>query len=88
MGLSLAGAGAILFASKGLFSKALFHGGIDFVTMTSLRAVLALPMFFALGLSRGVKPWRASGKCDRAGRAGRRAVLRTAGPWSISARWS
>jgi drug/metabolite transporter (DMT)-like permease len=62
LGLSLAGAGAILFASKGLFSKALFHGGVDFITMTSLRAVLALPMFFALGLSRGVRPWRASGK--------------------------
>jgi drug/metabolite transporter (DMT)-like permease len=62
MGLSLAGAGAVLFASKGLFSKALFHGGIDFITMTCLRALLALPMFFALGLSRAVKPWRASGK--------------------------
>ncbi len=61
IGLSLAGAGAILFASKGLFTKALFHSGIDFVTMTALRAVLALPMFFALGLWRGVVPRRASG---------------------------
>lgn len=62
IGLSLAGAGAILFASKGLFTKALFHSGIDFITMTALRAVLALPMFFALGLWRGVVPRRASGK--------------------------
>jgi drug/metabolite transporter (DMT)-like permease len=61
-GLSLAAAGAILFASKGLFSKTLFHGGIDFITLTTLRAVLALPMFLALGLWRGVVPRRASGR--------------------------
>jgi drug/metabolite transporter (DMT)-like permease len=62
IGMSLAGAGAILFASKGLFSKALFHGGVDFVTLTALRALLALPMFLALGIWRGVVPRRASRK--------------------------
>jgi len=60
--MSLAGAGAILFASKGLFSKALFQGGVDFVTLTALRALLALPMFLLLGLWRGVVPRRASRK--------------------------
>lgn len=53
LGLLLTAAGGILFASKGLFSKALFHGGVDFVTLTALRAVLALPMFLALGIWRG-----------------------------------
>jgi len=62
IGMSLAGAGAILFASKGLFSKALFHGGVDFVTLTALRALLALPMFLLLGIWRGVVPRRASRK--------------------------
>jgi drug/metabolite transporter (DMT)-like permease len=60
--MSLAGAGAVLFASKGLFSKVLFHGGVDFVTLTALRALLALPMFLALGLWRGVVPRRASAR--------------------------
>jgi drug/metabolite transporter (DMT)-like permease len=53
-GLSFTAAGAILFASKGLFSKALYRDGIDYQTITALRALLALPMFAALGLWRGV----------------------------------
>jgi drug/metabolite transporter (DMT)-like permease len=53
IGLLLTAAGGILFASKGLFSKALFQGGVDFITLTALRAVLALPMFAALGIWRG-----------------------------------
>jgi len=53
-GFLLAGAGAILFATKGVFSKALASGGVDFLTVTALRAVLALPLFAALALWRGV----------------------------------
>jgi drug/metabolite transporter (DMT)-like permease len=49
-GLLLAAAGAVLFASKGLFSKALFHSGVDYPTLTALRALLALPLFALLGL--------------------------------------
>jgi drug/metabolite transporter (DMT)-like permease len=66
LGLLLTAAGGILFASKGLFSKALFHGGVDFVTLTALRAVLALPLFAALGIWRGFGGGR---------RASRRAYL-------------
>ena len=54
IGFALAGTGAILFATKGVFSKALAASGVDFVTLTALRAVLCLPMFAALALSRGV----------------------------------
>jgi drug/metabolite transporter (DMT)-like permease len=53
-GLLLAGTGAILFATKGVFSKALASSGVDYLTVTALRAVLALPLFAALGLWRGV----------------------------------
>ena len=49
-GLLLAAAGAVLFASKGLFSKVLFHSGVDYPTLTALRALLALPLFALLGL--------------------------------------
>jgi drug/metabolite transporter (DMT)-like permease len=49
-GLLLAAAGAVLFASKGLFSKALFHSGVDYPTLTALRALLALPLFALLSL--------------------------------------
>ena len=72
LGLLLTAAGAILFAGKGLFSKALFHDGVDFQTITALRAVLALPMFALLGLWRGGAgrrgaSWRAYGLAALAG---------------------
>lgn len=53
------GAGGILFASKGIFSKALFASGVDYQTLTALRALLALPMFALLGLWYGGTPHRA-----------------------------
>jgi drug/metabolite transporter (DMT)-like permease len=58
-GLLFAASGAILFASKGLFSKSLQAGGVDYVTITTVRALLALPMFVALGLWRGLSLHRA-----------------------------
>lgn len=58
-GLLLAAAGAILFASKGLFSKSLHASGVDFLTLTAVRAVLALPMFALLGIWRGFSLRRA-----------------------------
>lgn len=54
-GLLMAAAGAILFASKGLFSKALFLQGVDYQTLTVLRALLALPLFAALAVHRGLR---------------------------------
>jgi drug/metabolite transporter (DMT)-like permease len=59
-GLSFTAAGAILFASKGLFSKSLFAKGIDYQTITAVRALLALPMFAALGIWRGARLRHAS----------------------------
>ncbi|MBK9251960.1 MAG: EamA family transporter [Proteobacteria bacterium] len=59
LGFALAGAGAILFATKGVFSKALWASGVDYLTVTALRAVLALPMFALLALWRGMSLRRA-----------------------------
>jgi hypothetical protein len=39
LGLLLAGIGAILFASKGLFSKALYRGGVDYQVLTVWRSL-------------------------------------------------
>jgi len=65
---------AILFASKGLFSKALYQRGVGFELLVTARALLAMPLFiwFALfnnkgnnkGTNRGESaaarpPWRA-----------------------------
>lgn len=55
LGLLLTAAGAILFASKGLFAKALYREGVDFQTLTVLRALIALPMFWVLALNRGLR---------------------------------
>jgi drug/metabolite transporter (DMT)-like permease len=54
LGFAIAGIGAILFATKGVFSKALWATGVDYATVTALRAVLALPMFAALAIWRGM----------------------------------
>ena len=36
---------AILFASKGLFGKALYQRGVGFELLVAVRAVLAMPLF-------------------------------------------
>ena len=54
LGFALAGSGAILFATKGVFSKVLWASGVDYQTVTALRALLALPMFATLALWRGM----------------------------------
>ncbi|HXS31098.1 MAG TPA: DMT family transporter [Steroidobacteraceae bacterium] len=53
-GFLLAGAGAVLFATKGVFSKALAGSGVDYLTVTAMRALLALPLFAVLAVWRGV----------------------------------
>lgn len=50
----LAAGGAILFASKGLFSKTLHASGVDYLTVTTVRALLSLPLFGALAVWRGM----------------------------------
>ena len=59
IGFALAGTGAILFATKGVFSKALSASGVDYLTLTAMRALLSLPMFAALALWRGMTLHRA-----------------------------
>jgi drug/metabolite transporter (DMT)-like permease len=44
----------VLFASKGLFAKALYRQGVDFQTLTTLRALMSLPLFALLGMGRGI----------------------------------
>jgi drug/metabolite transporter (DMT)-like permease len=53
-GFIFAGCAALLFASKGLFVKALAARGVDYLTMTMVRGLLALPLFAGLALWRGV----------------------------------
>lgn len=57
-GLLLAAGGAILFASKGLFAKALYAQGVDFRSLTLLRALIALPLFMGLAFQRGLQVGR------------------------------
>jgi drug/metabolite transporter (DMT)-like permease len=45
MGMVFVAAAAILFASKGLFSKALYQRGVGFELLVAVRAVLAMPLF-------------------------------------------
>jgi drug/metabolite transporter (DMT)-like permease len=47
-GTLYAGGAAMLFASKGLLAKLLYARGVDFQTLTLLRALLALPLFWGL----------------------------------------
>ena len=49
---------AILFASKGLFSKALYQRGVGFELLVTVRALLAMPLFvwFAVRSNRGAAP--------------------------------
>lgn len=51
-GLMAAGA-AMLFASKGIFAKALYLRGVDYQTLTLMRALLSLPLFWGLAASSG-----------------------------------
>jgi drug/metabolite transporter (DMT)-like permease len=43
---------AMLFASKGLFGKALYQRGVGFELLVAVRAVLAMPLFLWIGLRR------------------------------------
>jgi drug/metabolite transporter (DMT)-like permease len=58
-GFVLAGSAAVLFASKGLFVKVLATRGVDYLTMTTVRGLLALPLYAGLALWRGVEFRRA-----------------------------
>src|SRR5262245_46876174 len=52
--LFVAGA-AMLFASKGLFAKALYQRGVGYELLVTVRAVLAMPLFAWIALHRGIR---------------------------------
>jgi drug/metabolite transporter (DMT)-like permease len=52
MGMLFVTASAVLFASKGLFSKALYQRGVGFELLVAVRAVLAVPLFAWVALRR------------------------------------
>ena len=58
LGLLLTAGGAFLFASKGLFAKALYREGVDYQTLTLLRSLIALPMYALLAVNRGLRVHR------------------------------
>ncbi len=58
-GFLFAGCAALLFATKGLFVKALGAHGVDYLTVAMIRGLLALPLFAGLALWRGVDLRRA-----------------------------
>ena len=45
LGMLFVAGAAILFASKGLFAKALYQRGVGFELLVAVRAVLAVPLF-------------------------------------------
>jgi drug/metabolite transporter (DMT)-like permease len=55
LGMFFVAGAAILFASKGLFSKALYQRGVGFELLVAVRAVIAMPLFawFALRANAG-----------------------------------
>jgi drug/metabolite transporter (DMT)-like permease len=60
MGMLCVTAAAVLFASKGLFAKALYQRGVGFELLVTVRALLAMPLFV----------WFAARVSPAAGRAG------------------
>lgn len=74
MGMFFVAGAAILFASKGLFSKALYHRGVGFELLVTVRALLAMPLFIWFAFHhRGTPtagtpiPWKAWAAASIAG---------------------
>ena len=57
LGMLFVAGAAILFASKGLFSKALYQRGVGFELLVTVRALLAMPLFAWFAL-RAKRSWR------------------------------
>src|SRR5690242_14225882 len=53
LGMLCVAAAAMLFASKGLFGKALYARGVGFELLVAVRSVLAFPLFMWVGLRSG-----------------------------------
>ena len=52
LGLLMVAAGAMLFASKGLFAKALYSREVASDTLVAIRALIAMPFFWAFAFAR------------------------------------
>ena len=63
LGMLYVAASAILFASKGLFAKALYQRGVGFELLVAVRAVLAVPLFAWVA-------WRANAPAQTLARGG------------------
>jgi len=73
LGMLFVAGGAILFASKGIFSKALYQRGLGFELLVTVRALLAMPLFAWIALrpaGRTEGPEGANGVPRAAPRAG------------------
>ena len=53
IGMLCVAAAAMLFASKGLFGKALYQRGVGFELLVAVRSVMAMPLFMWVGLRSG-----------------------------------
>jgi drug/metabolite transporter (DMT)-like permease len=56
IGMVCVAVSAMLFASKGLFGKALYARGVGFELLVAVRALLAMPLFIWMALPRGPRP--------------------------------
>src|SRR6476469_4306129 len=54
IGMLCVAAAAMLFASKGLFGKALYARGVGFELLVAVRSVMAMPLFLWVGLRGGL----------------------------------
>ncbi len=52
VGALLVAGGAMLFASKGILAKRLYEMGVGFEALTAIRALIALPLFWAFATTR------------------------------------
>ncbi len=84
LGMLFVAGAAILFASKGLFAKALYQRGVGFELLVAVRAVLAVPLFAWFAVRANARPNRRERRCEPA-RFSRPSS--PASPATTSARW-
>jgi drug/metabolite transporter (DMT)-like permease len=61
IGMICVAAAAMLFASKGLFGKALYQRGVGFELLVAVRSMMAMPLFIWVGLRSGPRAPAVSG---------------------------
>jgi drug/metabolite transporter (DMT)-like permease len=66
IGMAFVALAAILFASKGLFSKVLYQRGVGFELLVTVRALLAMPLFIGFALLPGRRSPTGAGAAPRA----------------------